>query len=204
MIPICVATMDGRVYYSISSRLRKAGMAFESKNPSEVHGLDCLILTTRIEAQMLGGSIIAIEDLDEDPIIMKGQILSRVNDEGKRDLVIGIDPGSRIGLAGFYGGTRLISQTLTSPHQVCELVSRLAIRVPNRRVIIRIGNGERDVAKKLLQALVEMLSNAIFEIVDESGTSQRTPRYKGLTRDQSAASKIAFRKGTMYQASNSS
>jgi hypothetical protein len=199
MIPIWVVTSDGRVYYSISSRLKKAGLGFVSKKPSEASGNDCLKLTTREESRTIGGLKIAIEDLDEDPIIMKGQILSKTTDERERHLIIGMDPGSRIGLAVFYGEIRLTSQTLTSHKQVCEFLTRLTLRVPHSRAIIRIGNGEREVANKLIQELVNNLPSAIIEIVDESGTSQRTPKYKGLTRDQTAATKIAFRKGSPYR-----
>ena len=58
-----------------------------------------MVITSRTEIPAFGGGAVPIEDLDEDPMIMEGQLLSRLLDESRRRLLIGIDPGSRIGMA---------------------------------------------------------------------------------------------------------
>ena len=100
---ICVMTAEPGTYYAIVSKMRKAGLPFSSALP----GQDCedctLIVSSKREAWQFGGRALALEDLDENPGVFKGQLLSK--SDGGRDLVlVGIDPGTRIGLAVFYGG----------------------------------------------------------------------------------------------------
>src|SRR2546426_12620504 len=87
---ICVATVDSRAYYSVLSRLRNTDLRFTSVNPSDVTERSNLIETTRAELKGFEGKSVAIEDLDDDPLLMKGQILSRLSTMSNRDLLIGI------------------------------------------------------------------------------------------------------------------
>jgi len=76
---ICVATSKARAYYALVSRLRRAELPFSSVLP----GSDCrdceLVLTTADEAEQFGVAALALEDLDENPGIFKGQVMSRLN-----------------------------------------------------------------------------------------------------------------------------
>src|SRR5207244_9811158 len=92
----------------ITTRLGMGSMHFRKVVPGETGIEDCdIVLTTRQEAgRFADEDAIAIEDLDENPLVMKAQVLARVDGAG-RELVIGIDPGSRIGWAVFYGGAGL-------------------------------------------------------------------------------------------------
>ena len=51
------------------------------------------------------------------------------------------------------------------------------------------------VAAKLIESLRLEAPDAVIEMVDESGTSVRRVRMRGIQGDQGAAAKIAFRKG---------
>ncbi len=189
-------TTDGRAYYTISSRLRKAGLEFLSALPSEVDAETCqVVITTKKEAGSFGGNVLAIEDLDEDSIVAKGQVLARLVKSGDRELLLGIDPGSRIGLAVFYAGKELASQTFNSRSSLCNAIFGLINKIPHSRSTIRIGNGEPTLSLWLASRMHDRLSESVIEIVDEAGTSARSTKYKGLPKDQSAAARIAFRKG---------
>ncbi len=73
-----MATANSRAYYLILSRLRETSLRFASLTPSEAMKHDCdLVITTKIESKLFEGKVIAVEDLDANPLIMKGQILSR-------------------------------------------------------------------------------------------------------------------------------
>jgi hypothetical protein len=50
-------------------------------------------------------------------------------------------------------------------------------------------------ASRLVDGLRREVPEATIEVVDESGTSTRSSKMKGVQRDQVAAAKIAFRKG---------
>jgi hypothetical protein len=190
---ICVATSKARAYYTLVSRLRRAGLPFSSVLPDSDFG-DCeLVLTTAEEAGLFGGKALALEDLDENPGIFKGQIVSRL--WGEQVILVGVDPGKRTGLAIFYGQTRLAFNTFNSAGAVCSRVSAFAKGVPSSRLLVRVGNGNRSMASKLVGGLRREVPEATIEVVDESGTSTGSSKMKGVQRDQVAAAKIAFRKG---------
>ena len=194
MTRICVITSDGRAYYALVSRLRNAGLPFLSMLPADTSGECELVLTTRSEAGLFHGITMVLEDLDDEPGVVRSQILSRLAG-GNGALTIGIDPGLRIGMAAFYGETRIASRTFNSRSRLCSGVVRLVKKTEAGRSVVRIGNGDPAQASWIAARLAHRLPRTVIEIVDESGTSLRSPRAKGIQRDQSAAAKIAFRKG---------
>ncbi len=191
---ICVATSKARAYYVLVSRLRRAGLPFSSALPdSDFDGCD-IVLTTADEAKQFGAKALVLEDLDENPGIFKGQVVSRLSGEGDV-ILVGIDPGKRTGLAVFYGRTKLAFNTFQSPGAVCSRLGAFAKGIPSSRMLVRVGNGNRSMASRLVEGIRREVPDATIEIVDESGTSAGSSKMKGVQRDQVAAAKIAFRKG---------
>ncbi len=191
---ICVVTSKAVVYYAIVSRMRKAGLPFSSVLPGADRGDCTLIITSASETKQLGGMVLALEDLDENPGVFKGQLLSRLNGGGEVVLV-GVDPGTRIGLAVFYGETSLEYSTFSSVAALSRRVGAFVRGVPAKEFVIRIGNGNPAIAAKLIELLRLEAPDAVIEIVDEHGTSVRSVRMRGIQGDQGAAAKIALRKG---------
>jgi hypothetical protein len=192
---ICVATTKARAYYTLVSRLRRADLTFSSVLPESDFECD-LVLTTADEANHFGSRAMALEELDENPGIFKGQVVSRLLGGGDV-ILVGVDPGKRIGLAVFYGQTKLAFSTFDSGAAVCARVGAFARRVPSSRLLVRVGNGDRAMAARMVDELREEVPAATIEIVDESGTSTGSSKMKGVQRDQVAAAKIAFRKGVV-------
>ncbi len=197
MTHICVVTADGGAYYALVSRLRSAGLPFLSLMPGDETGECGLVLTTHAEAGSFAERALALEDLDENLDVARGQILSRLSD-GEKVLLVGIDPGRRIGAAAFLGEDRLALRTFNSRNGACVWVANLVRNVPARRSVVRIGDGDQALAAWLAGDLVGRLPQARVEIVDESGTS-RNVGVKGLQKDQGSAAKIAFRRGTEFR-----
>jgi hypothetical protein len=197
---IKVATDDGNTYYDIVSRLKRTHLRFSSLSPGQaVDSAKDLVITSRTEVSAFGRSAVTIEDLNEDPLIMEGQLLSRLLDESRRNLLIGVDPGSRIGMAMFYGGRELGALTSNSVEGAVESLVTLAEEVPYSSLSVKIGGGEPKSSLKLASLLRERLPpSASVEIVDESGTSAGRSGAIGATRDQRAAARIAFRKGIQF------
>jgi hypothetical protein len=198
---IKVATDDGNAYYSIVSRLKRTHLRFSSVPPGQsIDSSRDLALTSRRELATFKGGAVAIEDLNEDPLVMEGQLLSRLLEESRRTLLIGIDPGSRIGLVIFYGGRELGALTTISAEKLVDLVATVVRDVPHSSLSIKIGGGEPKSSMRLARLLRQELSpSASIEIVDESGTSGGKRGAIGATRDQRAAARIAFRKGIQFQ-----
>lgn len=197
---IKVVTDDGNAYYEIVSRLKRTHLQFSSLSPGQaVDPVKELVITSKIENHAFGGSAVPIEDLDEDPVIMEGQLLSRLLDESRRRLLIGIDPGSRIGIAMLYDGRELGALNSNSVEESVESVVRFVREVPHSSLSVKIGGGEPKTSLRLARSLRERLPpSASLEIVDESGTSAGKRGTIGATRDQRAAARIAFRKGMQF------
>ncbi len=200
MMIIKVATDDANAYYDIVSRLKRTHLRFMSLSSRQaVDSAKDLVVTSRMEVSSFGGGAVAIEDLSEDPLIMEGQLLSRLLDESRRDLLIGVDPGSKIGLAMFYGGRELGTMTANSVEGSVESLVAVVQQVPHTSLAVKIGAGEPKASLRLARLLRERLpQSASVEIVNESGTSVANRRAVGVTRDQRAAAMIAFRKGTPF------
>lgn len=193
---ICVVTSKSRTYYALVSRLRRAELPFESLLPdSDFEGCE-LVLTSAEEESVFGGRALALENLDDNPGVFKGQVVSWFSG-GKDVVLVGIDPGKRIGLAVFYGRTKLAFSTFDSTVALCSRIGTFARRVPAGRFLVRIGNGNRGMASKLVYQIGREVPSAVIEVVDESGTSARSPRMKGVQGDAVAAARIAFRRGEL-------
>jgi hypothetical protein len=188
-----VATARARAYYALVSRLRRAELPFSSVLPGSGLG-DCeILLTTAEEAGEFGEKALALEELDENPGIFKGQVLSRL--AGDQVVLVGVDPGKRMGLAVFFGQTKLAFSTFDSVAAVATRVAAFAKGIPSSRMLVRVGNGNKPMAARVVEGIGKAVPRATIEVVDESGTSTGSPKMKGVQRDQVAAAKIAFRKG---------
>jgi predicted RNase H-like nuclease (RuvC/YqgF family) len=193
---IGIATGDGRAYYSILSRLKKTNLRFVSMTPAQAARERVWpVITTRRELAIFEGVSIPIEELDENPLIMEGQILARTVRETRRVLLIGVDPGLRIGVAIYYGGVRLGSTTVNSVDLLQQKILNVVQSIPHKRAMVRIGDGYPKQSRVIAETVASELPETIVEIVNERGTS--IGNQKGMTRDQVAAARIAFRKGAI-------
>jgi hypothetical protein len=138
-----------------------------------------------------------LEELDSDPFIFKGQIISQLMDGGEV-LLIGIDPGTRIGMAVYYGDASIEFATSDSVESALDSVVAFSKKVPSKKVVARIGNGNPALALVMATSLVSGVPRMAVEIVDESGTSARGAKLKGVQGDQRAAARIAFRRGVPF------
>lgn len=189
-----MATSDANAYYELVSRLRNARLQFESVVPGSDDGGCELVLTTKDEAGPFGPRALVLEELDKDPGVFKGQIVSKL-DRGEDVVYVGIDPGVRTGLAVYYGHTPVAFDALDTPGALCAEIGTFVRRLSERRFVVRIGDGNPRMAEEFAGMLGKVIPGATIEIVDEKGTSGMTPGMKGIQSDQRAAARIAFRKG---------
>lgn len=189
-----MVTTEATAYYALVSRLKRAGLSFTSLTPDSDWSVCDLVLTTSKESAVFGDKALAIEAVDENPGIFKGQILAKL-DGGGDVVLVGIDPGKRIGLAVFYGRTRLTFGTFHSVGAVCSKIARFSGGMPQSRFEIRIGNGDMRMAAMFSEMLRLILPKAGIEVVDEAGTSIRSVKLRGVQGDELAAARIAFRRG---------
>ena len=117
--------------------------------------------------------------------------------------MIGIDPGSRIGAAMFYGGRELGALTENSVEKLVDLLVVLAKEVPHSSLSVKIGGGEPRSSLRLARLSREKLppsglyprSSMESEDVRRSRRGERSaPPGTSLSRGQDSA----FRKGIQF------
>jgi hypothetical protein len=196
---VSVATLDSRAYYSILSRLKRTNLRFMSLTPQQAN-LERTdpVITTKSELGFFAGAPIPIEELDENPMIMEGQIISWMVSEAKRTMLIGVDPGARIGVVVFYGGSELGSFTVDSVDLLRSRLLGLVRGIPNAKVMVKVGDGAPRQSRSISQMIIGELPQALVEVVDERGTTASNRSARRSTKDESAAAKIARRRGTPF------
>ncbi len=160
-----------------------------------------MVFTTQSERKTIQSpSVITLEECS-DPSSLRHEIAKRLQSRGNGKLIVGIDPGSRIGVTAFYGDEEIYSNILSSADQVVSRVRKLQelTKDPDVENVIRVGNGDLKLAVAIVKGLKRGIGSAArIELVDERGTSSNIitkPNRRGA-RDMRAAAIIAFREGS--------
>jgi hypothetical protein len=178
---------------------------FDSLSPEEAAVSNSkVIITTENEAQIVRRKDVLLDtELDKCPTLLKAKILRNVMGDYHDDqLTIGIDPGDRIGISIIYLHNEIESIVESSLMSTIHLISALLSGIMSKKKIIRIGDGNIDMAERLANMIKLKFMDAVeIEIVDEYGTS--LPRNIAINRrgirDRSSARAIALRKGRPYK-----
>lgn len=196
---IAVATLDGRAYFYISSLLKSIGLPFRSLTPQDpIDKSVKLVISTRKERPLISFEpVLCLEDLDSELALAK--IFYMVKKPLGEDVyVIGIDPGVRIGISAFYFGEEVYKCVVHSAAKALSVVSKLLRSTPAKRKIVRIGDGDINVALKLAKDLLNEFEKQIqIEIVDETGTTSlvKSKPNRRSVKDLRSARLIALRQG---------
>jgi hypothetical protein len=204
---ITVATVRGRPYYNITCALRLMELQFDSLSPEEAAVSNAkVIITTQDEAGIVNkkGIVMIDTELEKYPAIAKAKILRSVIGEQVIDdqLIIGIDPGSRIGISTIYLRHEIASAVVeSSPQDAINHVAAMLGGIESRKKVVKIGDGNITMAIQIARMLKVKFKDSIsIEIVDEHGTSlpQNTDANRRGVRDRSSARAIAFRSGKSF------
>jgi RNase H-fold protein (predicted Holliday junction resolvase) len=201
---VTVATVRGRSYYEIVRALKSIGVRYDSMSPEEASLSGAkVIITTREEAGAFAGSgktVLLGTELEKYPAIAKAKILKTVTGTAADDqLIIGIDPGTRIGISVIYLHEEIASMLESSPQRAVEQVAALVGGISSRKKVVRIGDGNITMARQMAWALKKRFGDYVqVEIVDEHGTSQTAEPNRRGARDRSSARTIAFREGRTF------
>jgi len=144
--------------------------------------------------------------LDEDIFeqhftVIRGLMLQKLDlNYDENDLVIGIDPGQQIGLSVFYFGKEIESSFHLSIEKLVLHIIDILGNLRSKRKIIKIGNGNMDIAKKIKKLLnLKFCSSFELEYVDESKTTLKIKNFNQRgKRDMLSAKFISQREGYRY------
>lgn len=204
---VTVATVRGRPYYNITCALRLMELQFDSLSPEEAAVSNAkVIITTQDEAGIVNkkGVVMIDTELEKYPAIAKAKILRSIMGERVVDdqLVIGIDPGSRIGISAIYLHHEIASAVVeSSPQDAINSVAAMVGGIESRKKVVKIGDGNISMAIQIARILKMKFKDGVsIEIVDEHGTSlpQNTDANRRGIRDRSSARAIAFRSGKSF------
>jgi hypothetical protein len=197
---IGIATTYGKPYFQFVKTLKFLNLKYDSLLPTEIQNYPGnLILTTQKESPPSASLTILNEDiLKEDPTVIQGIIIEKL-DSGlnQQELIVGIDPGQRIGLSVLYRGSEIERGLYTSPDELASHVARILGGLKAERKIVKIGNGNMQIAKQITSLLnLRFCSHFELEFVDEQKTTKKIKNYnKRGERDMMSAKYITQRQG---------
>ncbi len=173
---------------------------YDSILPEEINYSDKrLILTTVKEAPKIASNFVLYEEaFAEDPTVIKGLITQKFESGlAQSVLILGIDPGNRIGLSVFYYQKEIESSSCTSIDELISHIVKILTGLKAERKIIKIGNGNMKIARQIINLLnLTFCSHFELEFVDERKTSPRIKNYnKRGERDKISARYISQREG---------
>jgi hypothetical protein len=205
--PVIVATLSGRSYYKITSVLKSLDLNFLSLSPEEAALCDAkIIITTLNESKIVNRNDVFLDtELEQSPLSVKAKILQnymRSYSYSNDELIIGIDPGKRIGISILYYNFELEKIIVLSVQSAIEKISIILSAIDSQKKIVRIGDGSITLSYQIAKILKKYFKDeVIIEIVDEYGTSirQGTDINRRGIRDINSARKIAFRNGRIYE-----
>ena len=161
-----------------------------------------LVLTTLKESPPKCKKPILNEDVFEQHFtVIRGLMIQKLNlDYEEKDLVIGIDPGQQIGLSIFYFGKEIESSFYSSIEELVLHIIGVLGNLRAKRKIIKIGNGNMIIAKKIEKLLnLRFCSSFELEYVDESKTTMKIKNFNQRgKRDMLSAKFISQREGHRY------
>ena len=201
MKEIGILTTSGKAHYKLVSEFRRRGLQSISLIPKEVIPFYVkVIITTESERKNVDFSEILIYDelIDPSKIVDDAVQLLR----GKKDfreIIIGIDPGKRLGLAVLGDGIILKKMELTNIEEKVKEIIRILKETKAEKKTVKIGNGVKAEQKRLFKLLNEELPNdVIIESVDEEGTTKNIKKEHNHRKDSIdvlSAIKISMRNG---------
>lgn len=184
---IGLLTENPRTYYEMIEALRERELEFVSLDHSEPIPANVgVIISTEAESSRIGFDKI-VTDPHPDCAIEKALSVLAGGSE-VRELVIGVDPGTRPGFAVIGDGRVLRTSVANSPESVGTLVEEVVREHPGANVVIRIGHGDRTNRNRVFNLLWD--EGHKLEIVDERNTTRRS-----ATPDEDAAVEIATTPG---------
>jgi hypothetical protein len=183
-------------------------LRFESLSPEQAASSNAkIIITTKDEAEIVRRKDVLLDtEVDRYPALLKAKILRNIMGSSHDDqLTIGIDPGTRIGISVMYFHNEIESTVESSLDSTIQLVSVLLSGIRSNKKIVRIGDGNIAMAKRIAWMTKTRFKDLVnIEIVNEHGTSlpQNTDTNRRGARDRSSARNIALRRGRIFKSSS--
>ena len=200
---IGVATTYGKPYFKFSKILNHLDIPFDSILPSEIpRYTGNVILTTLAETPppvtKYHIPIIYEDVFDQHPTVIRGVFVRKLyRGFEASNLILGVDPGKRLGLSVSYCGKEIESSIHSSVEGLVNHMIVILGGLRAERKIVKIGNGKMHIAKEI-GTMLNLRYCSAFELhfVDERCTSLKIKNYNQRgKRDMLSAKFISKREG---------
>ena len=202
---IVVATVSGKAYYIIVSELKKRRIGFSSLSPGEAVPLGVkVVITTASERDKVNfPRLLVYEDFaDLEELIERALLIIQGKDKYE-EVIVGVDPGKRFGIAVTGDGKVLKVLTASNVSEATSNIIRILEIIGGDRKVVKIGNGAREYQKALSELLDESLtSDVLIESVEEYRTtkaSKKAQSWRKHLRDGISAIEITMRNGRIIK-----
>lgn len=192
---IALITSDFAVYEKVVAELKSRGVPFITLRVGEAIPDNVnVVITTANDADSITFEDRQIVVYDEPASTVSRAIGAERGEERPGEMVIGIDPGRRPGVA-VLSGDIVVAVHQVSITEVEPLVRKIEREYRPTSILIRIGNGARLVTTQIINTLLQ--AGFKVELVDETGTTPHIGRdiHTHTVRDIIAAINIARIKG---------
>ena len=172
---IGLLTDDFKLYHALVTKLKEFDRPFVSLSKAEVphlpRNVGVLITSEKLGREVeFGNKVVCANVKDVDFAIEKAMDILR-GARVYRELVVGIDPGEKPGIAVMGDGELLSTFTTRRPGEVADIVSKALSTYAHGRSRIRIGHGDKANRNRIVNCLaVEGLE---ADVVDEKSTTRR-------------------------------
>ncbi len=198
---VAVATRNPKTLYLVMEVLKGLDLDFVVCEPG---GVECqiakVIITTSDEARGLDPERVVIidDELNEDSMVI-ALMLHLLDIRKPTNIVVGVDPGMRFGLALVIDGNVIRTRISSSPAKAARFTLRWLAAVNeifSQEPVIRVGTGSSMFAAFFLREITPHVDNTSLELVNEENTT------KVGESDKSSAILIAMRQGQSLKESD--
>lgn len=183
-----IMTGDFRLYHGLIRELKRAGIRYVTLKPGEtVPPYVALVITSEEECASIDfGRKICVSDPEKGA---EQALVYLSSTERCSELVIGVDPGKKPGIAVVCDGKVVETVQAMSPEDCLRIVGSALSSREYGRAVIRVGHGDLTNRNRTIGALRAL--GLRMELVDESNTTKLTKN-----SDTDAAVSIAFTEGS--------
>ena len=178
-------------------------LSFDSILPEDIPDY-CgnIVLTTRTESpKKHKKALLFYEDISKryHASVIRGMLIQKLNLDFQEDnLILGVDPGQRIGLSVSYYGIEIENSFYSSITDLVFHIIEVLSSLRANRKILKIGDGNMEIAKQIVRMLnLKFCSSFELEFIDEYKTSLKIKNFNQRgKRDMLSAKFIAQRHGS--------
>jgi hypothetical protein len=195
---------DFRLYHEIVDRLKSRDVRFVTLSAGEMPqpNVGAIIASRNLSGQIDFEKKVVCESRDDIEFCVNKALHLMKGKKDFGEIVIGIDPGAKPGIAVLADDDVLNTLIARSPEDVLAVVRRTIDTYPTDDVKIRIGHGDKVNRNRIINSLVS--EGLRVEVVDEDRTT-RDARQIGLPKsrdkrvDALAALQIAKGRGRVVK-----